>query len=105
MADAFQALADAVASLLGFTPVTCSSTTGCGTQGLILGFVVILIVTVVLAWALGDRAGPMGLVISTVPGYIVSVIGGWIPAWTVLFIVLVIATLLLRPFGESSAGA
>ena len=105
MVDAFQSVADAVADLMGFSKVTCSQLTGCGPQGFILGLIVVIVMVVVLTMVLGEHAKGFGLVLVGIVGFIFVVMVGWWPMWAVVFIALIVAFLIFKPFGgDSSVG-
>lgn len=92
----FDGLASALAGLLGI---------GTDVAGFILGFIVIIVLLIVLSWALGMEhlSGPGLLVVGAI-GFVFDVLVGWFPAWTVIFIVVLIALVLSRPFSMGSEG-
>lgn len=68
--------------------------------GLLLGFSVIAvgIIALIIATRGDEHTGPFAMLLSGV-GMAFSVLVGWWPAWTVIFIALIIAFLVFRPFG------
>jgi len=87
----FDDVAAALANLLGTTSELA---------GFLLGFAVVVTCVVALYLALGDAMRGTGLLIPSGIGFVLAVLVGWFPLWTVIFMALVIAIVVIKPFGS-----
>jgi len=94
MADVF-GISAALAQLLSTTDELA---------GFIVGFAVIVALTVVLAWLLPAFREGSAFIIPVGIAVIFVVLIGWFPVWTIIFIALIVVIMVFAPFGRSSAG-
>lgn len=90
----FEAVAQALANVIG-TDITIA--------GFILGFVVVVVLVIAFGWVLGDTMSGnlwMGAGIAVI---FVTLVGWW-PLWAGIFIGLIIALVIVNPFGSRSGG-
>lgn len=89
---------------MGVAPVTCGAG-GCGIQGFLIGFAVIVVLTVAFAFLLGSSMTEgIGILIPVGISITFIVLVGWWPIWTVIFIGLFIVFIIFNPFGRSASG-
>ncbi len=86
----FEAVVSALAAVLGTDIVTA---------GLILGLVSTIALTVSIAWAFGENMGELSIIMGGGIGMVFSVLVGWWPVWTVIFIGLLIVFVIVNPWG------
>ena len=78
--------------------------------GVIIGAAVCVVLFIAMEWALGSK-GKLGneggsiFLISAGVGIVISVGIGWWPLWSVIFIGLVLALLIISPFGGRGSSA
>lgn len=64
------------------------------TAGFLLGLIVVVLILIVSAWALGQDFRVT--MIAGVSGVIFAILIGWWPTWTAILVVIVLAVLLFR---------
>jgi len=69
--------------------------------GWILGVIFIIVLLVVAMWAMNDRT--LGLVTAGISMAFVGIVGWW-PLYSLIFVGIIIAFLVLRPFGGGGGG-
>lgn len=90
----FDALSNALAALIGADAEIA---------GWILGFVIIVALLIGMIWVLGDTASEgLGLTLPAALGMTFAVLVGWWPIWTLVFIALFIALIIVKPFPSGS---
>lgn len=87
----FDAVKEAFASLLG---------TNLTTAGIVLGLIVIVVLVIAFGWALKDEGGSSGLFIGGGIAVIFVSLIGWWPLWTIIFIGLLLAFILINPWAS-----
>lgn len=92
----FEAVQDA------FAAVTRMDTT---TAGIVLGLIVVVVLLIAFAWALGEAMSGFGLVIAGGVGVVFVVLVEWWPVWTIIFIGLLIVFIIVNPWGSSGRPA
>ncbi len=90
----FNAVKEAFAALVGMDLATA---------GIVLGLVVIVVLLIAFSWALGDAMSGFGLVIAGGVGVTFVVLVGWWPVWTIIFIGLLIAFVIINPWASGKA--
>lgn len=92
----FDSIASFFAGLLGTTTEIA---------GFILGFAVIALLTLSIMLLTGSRRdeGSFVLLVSGIGIVFVTVVGWW-PIWAPIFLAMIIALIIVKPFGGSSSG-
>jgi len=87
----FDDVANALANVIG---------SDVGIAGFILGTIVIVVILVALVWALGEQLKGFAVIIPVGIAITFVVLVGWWPIWTIIFIAMLIALVIYKPFSE-----
>lgn len=91
---------DAVAQAVGDIMFSGDATAG----GLLCGFVSLVVIYLIFLILFPKHHSGINSVMPLAMGVLLVALVGWFPIWTVLFIVVIVAFVLLRPFDDSSPG-
>jgi hypothetical protein len=100
MSNIFADLQNSLATALGIDPLV---------SGFILGAILTVSLLIALQWAIGGLSGERGsdntFLISATLGIILSTIFGWFPPWVIIFMALMVAFVIIAPFGSRGGTA
>jgi len=88
---------DAVAQAAGDLLFGGDATAG----GMFCGFAVIVVVYLVFLILFREHHGGINAMMPLAMGIVFVAVVGWFPIWTILFIVIILAFMLLNPLGDS----
>jgi len=72
--------------------------------GMLCGFAVIVTIYLVFLIIFREQHGGINAIMPLALGIVFVAVVGWFPIWTILFVVIILAFLLLNPLGDSAGG-
>jgi len=72
--------------------------------GMLCGFAVIVVIYLVFLILFREHHGGINAMMPLSMGIVFVAVVGWFPIWTILFIVIILAFMLLNPLGDHAAG-
>lgn len=93
--NVFDDMKTGFASLLGSTP---------DVGGYLIGIIVVFVIVLSTAMILGKEGGVLVLIIAASAVIFVTLVGFW-PWWVIIFVALLLAVIIFRPFSMGAGGS